>query len=278
MHNFTQGPADKQTRKEHKLWGDSRERKLQNVTYAYLGSLLPRRIPPCLGCMPLQRDGLQPPRWWQLCIQNPCWQLSLSTEEGADPDAQDTYGNTVLHMVVIVEQLGGKTLKESFIWRLTLLLWPGMFGYALKHPIKKANHLVRNHRELTSLTLSCLLGRFQCFTFLCSIFPFVLARVEYLDMHPRLYFSMCSHNLSKLHILSLHPRPKLASLFIVGGTNHFYHATFAFTTIGAANRKQIQILKLSGTQCSRRCWRWAVLSFGGNSLIHKELKNIYRYT
>ena len=43
---------------------------------------------------------------------------------------------------------------------LTILLWPGMFGYALKHPIKKANHLVRNHRELTSLTLSCLLGRF----------------------------------------------------------------------------------------------------------------------
>ena len=34
-----------------------------------------------------------------------------------------------------------------------------MFGYALKHPIKKANHLVRNDREFTSLTLSCLLGR-----------------------------------------------------------------------------------------------------------------------
>jgi hypothetical protein len=33
---------------------------------------------------------------------------------------QDTYGNTVLHMVVIVEQLG-------------------MFGYALKHPIRKVS-------------------------------------------------------------------------------------------------------------------------------------------
>lgn len=43
-------------------------------------------------------------------------------------------------MVVIVEQLG-------------------MFGYALKHPIKKANHMVRNNRELTSLTLACELGR-----------------------------------------------------------------------------------------------------------------------
>ena len=34
-----------------------------------------------------------------------------------------------------------------------------MFGYALKHPITKADHLVRNNREFTSLTLSCLLGR-----------------------------------------------------------------------------------------------------------------------
>ena len=35
----------------------------------------------------------------------------------------------------------------------------GMFGYSLKHPIKKANHLIRNNQELTSLTLSCKLGR-----------------------------------------------------------------------------------------------------------------------
>ena len=42
-----------------------------------------------------------------------CFKLSLYlvgdvlvADEGADPDAQDTYGNTVLHMVVIVEQLG----------------------------------------------------------------------------------------------------------------------------------------------------------------------------
>jgi len=34
---------------------------------------------------------------------------------------QDTYGNTVLHLVVIVEQLG-------------------MFGYALKHPIRKVQY------------------------------------------------------------------------------------------------------------------------------------------
>ena len=28
MHNFTQGPADKQTCKEHKLWGDLKDRRL----------------------------------------------------------------------------------------------------------------------------------------------------------------------------------------------------------------------------------------------------------
>ena len=55
-------------------------------------------------------------------------------------------------MVVIVEQLG-----EAMV--LAVILLPGMFGYSLKHPIKKANHLLRNNRELTSLTLSCLLGR-----------------------------------------------------------------------------------------------------------------------
>ena len=79
------------------------------------------------------------PLAWAACLCNETV-YNLLIEEGADPDAQDTYGNTVLHMVVIVEQLG-------------------MFGYALKHPIKKADHLLRNNQEFTSLTLSCLLGR-----------------------------------------------------------------------------------------------------------------------
>ena len=79
------------------------------------------------------------PLAWAACLCNETV-YNLLIEEGADPDAQDTYGNTVLHMVVIVEQLG-------------------MFGYALKHPIKKADHLIRNNQEMTSLTLSCKLGR-----------------------------------------------------------------------------------------------------------------------
>ena len=38
---------------------------------------------------------------------------NLLLDKGADPDAQDTYGNTVLHMVVVATQLG-------------------MYGYALR--------------------------------------------------------------------------------------------------------------------------------------------------
>ena len=50
----------------------------------------------------------------------------------------------VLHMVVVADQLG-------------------MYGYALRHPLKSANANVRNHRGLTCLTLSCELGRDECF-------------------------------------------------------------------------------------------------------------------
>ena len=65
---------------------------------------------------------------------------NLLLDRGADPDAQDTYGNTVLHMVVVASQLG-------------------MYGYALRHPRKNANPYIKNQRGLTCLTLSCELGR-----------------------------------------------------------------------------------------------------------------------
>ena len=45
------------------------------------------------------------PLAWAACLCNETV-YNILIEEGADPDAQDTYGNTVLHMVVIVEQLG----------------------------------------------------------------------------------------------------------------------------------------------------------------------------
>ena len=52
------------------------------------------------------------PLAWAACLCNETV-YNLLVEEGADPDAQDTYGNTVLHMVVIVEQLGENLVSVS---------------------------------------------------------------------------------------------------------------------------------------------------------------------
>ena len=49
---------------------------------------------------------------WAACQNNETI-YNLLLEEGADPDAQDSFGNTVLHMVVITDRMG-------------------MFGYALR--------------------------------------------------------------------------------------------------------------------------------------------------
>ena len=75
---------------------------------------------------------------------------NLLLERGADPDAQDTYGNTVLHMVVVGSQLG-------------------MYGYALRHPKKNGNPYIKNSRGLTPLTLSCELGRDTIFRLVLNI-------------------------------------------------------------------------------------------------------------
>ena len=42
-------------------------------------------------------------------------------------------------------------------------LTQGMFGYALRHPLKSANPGVVNKQDLTCLTLSCMLGRDEIF-------------------------------------------------------------------------------------------------------------------
>ena len=43
---------------------------------------------------------------------------NLLLAKGANPDAKDRFGNTIMHMVVVANQMG-------------------MFGYALRHPIGK---------------------------------------------------------------------------------------------------------------------------------------------
>ena len=80
---------------------------------------------------------------WAACLNNETiYNLLLS--KGADPDGQDEFGNTVLHMVVIQNQMG-------------------MFSYALRHPIKSANQYIKNKADMTCLTLSCKLGRDELF-------------------------------------------------------------------------------------------------------------------
>ena len=57
------------------------------------------------------------PLAWAACLCNETV-YNILIEEGADPDAQDTYGNTVLHMVVIVEQLGA--VQTSYICYISI--------------------------------------------------------------------------------------------------------------------------------------------------------------
>ncbi|XP_023321114.1 transient receptor potential cation channel subfamily V member 5 isoform X3 [Eurytemora carolleeae] len=83
------------------------------------------------------------PLAWAACLGNETI-YNLLLDQDANPDDQDAYGNTVLHMVVVTVQLG-------------------MYGYALRHPRKNANPNIKNNRGLTSLTLSCELGRDNIF-------------------------------------------------------------------------------------------------------------------
>lgn len=47
---------------------------------------------------------------------------------GANPNLQDTYGNTVLHMTVIKNK-------------------PAMYSYAARHPVRRADHWKKNYRK-----------------------------------------------------------------------------------------------------------------------------------
>ncbi|CAF3380623.1 unnamed protein product [Rotaria sp. Silwood1] len=65
-------------------------------------------------------------------------------QHGADPNMQDSYGNTILHMLVIRDRMD-------------------MFKHAVRHPSKKARTDIRNNSDLTPLTLAAKLGRKELF-------------------------------------------------------------------------------------------------------------------
>ncbi|XP_076469164.1 uncharacterized protein LOC143299692 [Babylonia areolata] len=65
-------------------------------------------------------------------------------DHGADPNAQDSFGNTVLHMLVIHEQ-------------------SKLFKHAVRHPKSPARTDILNKQNLTALTLASKLGRSHIF-------------------------------------------------------------------------------------------------------------------
>ncbi|XP_037029755.1 uncharacterized protein LOC119069730 [Bradysia coprophila] len=86
--------------------------------------------------------GEYPLAWAACCANESVYNLLL--DSGADPDAQDTFGNMILHMVVVCDKLD-------------------MFGYALRHPKLPAKNGIINDSGLTPLTLACKLGRAEVF-------------------------------------------------------------------------------------------------------------------
>lgn len=86
--------------------------------------------------------GEYPLAWAACCSNESVYNLLL--EHGADPDAQDNFGNMILHMVVVCDKLD-------------------MFGYALRHPRFPCKNGVVNDAGLTPLTLACMLGRAEVF-------------------------------------------------------------------------------------------------------------------
>ncbi|XP_050436250.1 transient receptor potential cation channel subfamily V member 5 [Adelges cooleyi] len=83
------------------------------------------------------------PLAWAACCGNQTV-YNLLIESGANPDAQDSFGNMILHMVVVCDKLS-------------------MFGFALKHPKVPASNGITNMAGLTPLTLSCKLARASVF-------------------------------------------------------------------------------------------------------------------
>ncbi|CAL1532061.1 unnamed protein product [Lymnaea stagnalis] len=65
-------------------------------------------------------------------------------EHGADPNLQDSFGNTVLHMVVIADR-------------------SDMYRYAVRHHKIRAITNIKNKQNLSPLTLACKLGRHSIF-------------------------------------------------------------------------------------------------------------------
>ena len=97
----------------------------------------------------------------QRCLMAGKGIYNLLLDKGADPDAQDRYGNSVLHMVVIASQLG-------------------MYGYALRHPKKSANPYVEAQTHL-KLEVEILIPNFL--DYYNSLWGYIFECVTHLKRH-----------------------------------------------------------------------------------------------
>lgn len=84
-------------------------------------------------------------------------------DKGADPNLQDTNGNTVLHVLVINNKLVFFVLLDFFLKDLKILIFKDMFQYATNHPKQKASLNIKNNQDLTPVNLAAKLGRKDLF-------------------------------------------------------------------------------------------------------------------
>ncbi|ESO05330.1 hypothetical protein HELRODRAFT_77785 [Helobdella robusta] len=88
-------------------------------------------------------------------------------EQGADPDQADSFGNTVLHMMVICNQTA-------------------MLSAAMRHQFKRPNLCLANQQNLTPLTLASKLGRMEIFSEIIELQSYEIWRYSNItcSVHP----------------------------------------------------------------------------------------------
>lgn len=118
-------------------------------------------------------DGLaylgEYPLAWAACVNNESV-YNLLLEVGADPDAQDSFGNMILHMVVVGDKLDmfGYALRfdhflMNFRLQRSILNSKHFIPDVARHPKLPAKNGIVNEAGLTPLTLACKLGRSEVF-------------------------------------------------------------------------------------------------------------------
>lgn len=111
------------------------------------------------------------PLAWSACVNNESV-YNLLLEVGADPDAQDSFGNMILHMVVVGDKLDmfGYALRFDYIFIMRYLniyeisySFFSLSPHLPRHPKLPAKNGIVNKAGLTPLTLACKLGRSEVF-------------------------------------------------------------------------------------------------------------------